>query len=569
MLQFKNVGEQDDRHVVLAEFSKLPLAIRSLSNGSDLAVTFATGSVATMAINWVKTATKAWGDSRPVLVGALDAAMLAACEEHNAPCIPIDGGDVSKELEVGGAGSNLRSRPKLYPKMSVLKVGFYGQLLSWGYNVWACDADAVFAGDPRSLLGAEPWSDADIAVATDCIDVPADSRSPLLHCDFNTGMVFLRSRPAVIAFTERWRETIASAKETRIRDQAAFNMLTKAGPLVRRFNSRRLYDSTVGELTLSIGVLPLSQFLNGHTFFVQRAHTLPGAPPPLAVHMTYQFAEGDTFAYGKRQRLRQAGLWLVDEPGYYAGRYLSVSASGATLPHVAMDVNVDSRVAVKQHLSEHAHRIELLRAMLGIAKALGRELILPPMLCYCDFMWKEMRNCRVGGAESMRLPFECPMDHVLNTPAWFSKGVPGGAPGASLETTSIGVAIREPNFLQSPKLPKSVSSNVTKVSLPGFGALSAKQIIAALAPFVSAPVIELSDAFHRFCGFSEDKTEHDAFLVETAQLLTYRRTPFCMMEGSNNAPLFSQCCSPRKPGDKFFPCVNGFDPPAPLPQCAQ
>ena len=27
--------------------------------------------------------------------------------------------------------------------MSVLKVGFYRELLSFGYNVWACDADAV------------------------------------------------------------------------------------------------------------------------------------------------------------------------------------------------------------------------------------------------------------------------------------------------------------------------------------------------------------------------------------------------------------------------------------------
>ena len=34
-----------------------------------------------------------------------------------------------------------------------------------------------------------------------------------------------------------------------------------------------------------------------------------------------------------------------------------------------------------------------------------------------------------------------------------------------------------------------------------------------------------------------------------------------MMEGSDNAPLFSQCCSPRKPGDKFFPCVHGFNGP--------
>ena len=41
-----------------------------------------------------------------------------------------------------------------------------------------------------------------------------------------------------------------------------------------------------------------------------------------------------------------------------------------------------------------------------------------------------------------------------------------------------------------------------------------------------------------------------------------------MMEGSDNAPLFSQCCSPRKPGDKFFPCVHGFNDPPKLPECA-
>ena len=52
-------------------------------------------------------------------------------------------------------------------------------------------------------------------------------------------------------------------------------------------------------------------------------------------------------------------------------------------------------------------------------------------------------------------------------------------------------------------------------------------------------------------------------------MLTYRRDPFCMMEGSNNAPLFSQCCSPRKPGDKFFPCISGEMPNGEdLPACA-
>jgi hypothetical protein len=133
-------------------------------------------------------------------------------------------------------------------------------------------------------------------------------------------MVYLRARPAVIEFVERWRETVANAKEKRIRDQAAFNMMTKLRrPEPLRVEGRtvqRLFECTNGadgtiklgvlsesspSLTNSspalvpddvAGVLPLSRFLNGHTFFVQHAHTLPAAKKPLSVHMTYQFAEG-------------------------------------------------------------------------------------------------------------------------------------------------------------------------------------------------------------------------------------------------------------------------------------
>ena len=97
-------------------------------------------------------------------------------------------------------------------------------------------------------------------------------------------------------------------------------------------------------------MLPLAQYLNGHTYFVQHAHTLPNAATPISVHMTYQFAEGSKFAYGKRQRLREAGLWLVDEDSYYNGRYVTASSLGANLPVKAMGPNVDSRDAVKYHL---------------------------------------------------------------------------------------------------------------------------------------------------------------------------------------------------------------------------
>merc|ERR1719217_1147877 len=110
-----------------------------------------------------------------------------------------------------------------------------------------------------------------------------------------------------------------------------------------------------------------------------------------------------------------------------------------------MGPDVDSRDAVKKHLAEANHRNRVLRALLGIAKATGRAVILPKMLCYCDFMWKEMKNCRVGGAETMRLPFDCPMDHVLDTSRWFEN--------------ELGVEIREPNFLRNPRVPANVSSS--------------------------------------------------------------------------------------------------------------
>merc|ERR1719240_765944 len=94
------------------------------------------------------------------------------------------------------------------------------------------------------MMREHPWALADVAIATDCSDVPGDTRYTLLHCDFNTGMVYLRSRPAVIEFTERWRETVANAKEKRIRDQAAFNMMTK----LRRPEALRIDGKTVNRL---------------------------------------------------------------------------------------------------------------------------------------------------------------------------------------------------------------------------------------------------------------------------------------------------------------------------------
>ena len=45
------------------------------------------------------------------------------------------------------------------------------------------------------MMREPEWIDAHVAAATDCIDIPLDNRFPLLHCDLNTGLVFMRSTP--------------------------------------------------------------------------------------------------------------------------------------------------------------------------------------------------------------------------------------------------------------------------------------------------------------------------------------------------------------------------------------
>ena len=112
----------------------------------------------------------------------------------------------------------------------------------------------------------------------------------------------------MLAFVERWRDTVANAKEARIRDQAAFNMLTKARPLAQYKRDggwlKRIFATTISGIgELKLGVLPLAQYLNGHMYFVQHAHTLPNAATPISVHMTYQFAEGSKVRVRVRVRV--------------------------------------------------------------------------------------------------------------------------------------------------------------------------------------------------------------------------------------------------------------------------
>jgi hypothetical protein len=145
------------------------------------------------------------------------------------------------------------------------------------------------------------------------------------------------------------------------------------------------------------------------------------------------------------------------------------------------------------------------------------------------------------------------MDHVLDTPKWF-------------EPSALNVSVREPNFLANPRVARHVSGAVVRASLPAGRRVTASEIVSHLAEHADAPVIELEEVADRFCGWG-DGARDASFVAETHRLLAYKRVPFCMMEGSD-APLYSQCCVNRTEGEKFFPCVWGFDdPPRALPAC--
>ena len=144
------------------------------------------------------------------------------------------------------------------------------------------------------------------------------------------------------------------------------------------------------------------------------------------------------------------------------------------------------------------------------------------------------------------------MDHVLDTPKWFEGG-------------TLGVSVREPRFLSNPRIAPETLSSIAKVSLPE-GAHTAEEIVQHLAPHADNAIIELDSVADRFCGWQQHEKDSE-FLRETHRLLAYKRVPFCIMEGSD-APLYSQCCTNRTEGEKFFPCIWGFDdPPATLPEC--
>ena len=59
-------------------------------------------------------------------------------------------------------------------------------------------------------------------------------------------------------------------------------------------------------------------------------------------------------------------------------------------------------------------QLESVIPALGLSLLFNRSYIMPKLACYCDRFWTPLDDCRVPGARQQRLPFQCPMDYVLD-----------------------------------------------------------------------------------------------------------------------------------------------------------
>ena len=75
----------------------------------------------------------------------------------------------------------------------------------------------------------------------------------------------------------------------------------------------------------------------------------------------------------------------------------------------------------------------------------------PQLLCFCDRYWGPVEACRIPGATSTRLPFVCPMDHILEP---FNFDDKPGDLGPAL-------AFREYSFLSNERTPAAVLVRLT------------------------------------------------------------------------------------------------------------
>ncbi|KAG2439915.1 hypothetical protein HYH02_010544 [Chlamydomonas schloesseri] len=390
------------------------------------------------------------------LVGAMDAAIGKELVAAGVPCFAMFGGGSNHS---GVGADHLQWGGEAFHKMGRQKITLAQMFLGLGLDLLLVDVDAVLLGDVMDYMDRFPQADilvtsdqlaSTIPAGDDGLEDPDKAQSPM-----NIGFMFFRHSSRTVQFVDSWLAAINA--DPKYWDQNAFNDLARQGWAepgkgIKRHPdaSSRVFLGANG--TLAVGVLPVASFSGGHTFYVQRLYEVQRVKP-YAVHCTFQYGANP----GKRNRLREARLFH-DLPEYYTDdTYVSVELRRVPSATWA-DHSAKNNSAMKRyHFRGLDMQLESVWPAVRVAAVTNRSLIVPKLACYCDKYWTELDKCRVPGAGQTRIPFLCPMDHVLDPIFMNDKISPQPWP----------LRWREHSFLDNPRCPDWVrQSRVTFISSP-------------------------------------------------------------------------------------------------------
>jgi hypothetical protein len=392
----------------------------------------------------------------PHVVGCLSRSLLRSITSDGSAAFIADGPESVRS-------GPTHSTPQ-WKEFALARVFAMGKLLDFGVSVLMSDSDVAFLQSPGPCLAqldsgidanrlngssslCEQLQGADVAISSDNLAPERDAAQGASYAAgglFNTGITFMKNSSGGRRWHSAWVEHLRPASDSVAgsfyssmnTDQQVFNAMLRAprtwpgtGPPSQSALSR---DAPLGARVLQargpgrangtlIGALPLKRFAHGHSYFIRGLRE-----QPVAVHATYSL---DTAASdSKKLRMQENGLWrLLTVP---EAEILSNSSSTSGAKFVTYEPQLSTReragsAGISNHLSALAIHASELRGALGVARALGRWLVVPYRLyCNCDRVWGGhdnvfSRNCRYPGSEEVDfVPFRCPLDHIAFPSRW-------------------------------------------------------------------------------------------------------------------------------------------------------
>eukprot|EP00803_Ostreobium_quekettii_P009210 evm.model.scf_772EXC.7 EVM.evm.TU.scf_772EXC.7 scf_772EXC:53561-60533(-) len=402
-----------------------------------IVVTFCNLHFVGFAINWARHLA-ALGVSS-IAVGAMDGDALRELQHSGINAFSMD-----SHMTTGNFGWGTQNFHLMGRKKTALELA----LVDMGLQVIITDVDTVWLRDPIEYFRKFPQ--ADVLVSSDHLaNTVADEGLelwPRAGGPLNIGILMLR--PSSASMVKEWLAAVL--KDDSYWDQNAFNDLLRQGTTPSDEGDQRLFLGF--RRSLKVGVLPVSIFCSGHTYFVQGMPQRLGLKPYI-VHTTFQFSG----FVGKRNRFREALLW-DDPPEYFdrPGGYLTfdMDVPSALLDTAGPRTHKIEVENVMGHFELVNHQIKQIRDALAIANALGRALIVPQMWCGLDRWWAPHAG-RIPGSD-FALPFRCPMDHIFDLENGWMRDFAEEDFGPSID-------FREYSFLSNPRLPASVNASRIRV----------------------------------------------------------------------------------------------------------